>query len=70
MTEQPFQLTDFCQKKHYQSRSVAKQAAKLRRKQQRVPITIYFCEKCNAWHLTSIDTETSRMIDRKRKGQE
>ncbi len=54
----------FCTKKCYATRAIARKSRKLTGRYLRVKLTIYWCEKCDAFHLTSMDPVRSRELNR------
>ena len=54
-----------CNKKCYPSRAFAKKALKTIKKKYKGdgPKTVYYCNKCEAFHLTSLSRGNSRNLD-------
>ncbi len=55
--------TGFCNKKCWPERSVAKHFARVWGLKQRIKLTEYWCEKCDGYHVSSM--EPSRIRDNK-----
>ncbi len=55
----------FCNKKNYSSRKIAKKARRESSKYLQKRFTEYYCEKCQAFHLTTMDPARSRKMNRK-----
>jgi len=58
-------MTDFCAKKTFKTRKVARSKAKELKRTKGIELTPYFCEKCDGWHNTGQDKKSSRKYTRK-----
>jgi hypothetical protein len=60
-----------CGKRTYEKRKHAKRAMKaMNRKHGHTLENIYFCDRCNGYHLTTMDKADSRKMTRKKFKQE